>query len=401
MIAWGDGQTSVGMITPVGSAFDVTGTNTYAAPGSDTITVTVSRIIDNEVVTATATAFVVAPTLSPTGTTITAVAGAPFTGIVASFSDANPQPAPAGYSVSVAWGDTQSSVGTVEATGPGSFIVVGTHVYGTTSTSEPVVVTITRIINGQTVMANSSAVVVNAPSVLSGQLDPLSDTGVSNTDGITAINQPAFIGTAMPYAIVQLYARRSDQAQPVLLGQAVANANGAWNLAVGALPDGVYQFSASEIPPTGLPSPMVALTPGSVIIDTVPPVVLAVIAQHGSSVVSVAVRDVLSGLDPTSVTNPANYALLVTHGARIHPSTVTIVPNAMVRPGDPVTVALQFDRAVRIHEGQTIAVGAISDLAGNRLPREYFHIGIVGGGLPAAQSSVRGAARIHHRFRRV
>ncbi len=399
-IAWGDGHTSIGTITPDGSAFDVTGTNTYAAPGSDTITVTVIRIIDNQMAAATSSAVVVAPSLTASGTTIVATAGQPFTGTTAVFTDAVPQPVPTGYSASIAWGDGQTSVGTVMANAQGSFDVVGTHVYGAPSSSQSVTVTIVRVANGQTVMATSAAVVVNAPSALSGQLDPQSDTGVSGTDGITSINQPAFTGTALPYAIVQLFGRRSDQAQPVFLGQAVANANGAWSLSVGALPDGVYAFSASQIPPTGLPSPMVALTPGSVTIDTVPPTVLGVTFVPGTRLIDVVLKDALSGLDLASVANPANYALLGPHGTRIHPSSVTIVPNATVRPGDPITAALQFSTAVRPHAGQIVALAGISDLAGNRLRREYVRSSPGNGQPSAAQASGHLAARLHRQERR-
>jgi hypothetical protein len=394
-IAWGNGITSVGTISPRGSAFDVTGSNTYAAPGSDTITVTIIRLIDNQMATTTSNAIVVAPSLIATGTTIVAVAGQSFTGTVALLSDANPQPAPAGYSVSIAWGDGQSSIGTVMAAAPGSFNVIGTHIYGAPSSSESVVVTITRLANGQSVTATSSAIVVTAPYSLSGQLNPLSDTGVSNSDGITAINQPTFNGTAVPYAIVELFSRRSDQAQPVLLGQAIADANGAWNVTVGALPDGVYTFSATEIPPTGLPTTMVSLTPGSVVIDTIPPVVVAAHSQQTSELITVVLRDYISGLNPASLMNPANYALLGLHGARIHPSTVTIVPNAMVRSTDPITVALQFSGARRIHGGRTIALGGINDLAGNRLQREYVKTS-VNDPSTAGQHFRRLAARARH-----
>jgi hypothetical protein len=395
-IVWGDGHTSIGMILPNGSAFDVSGTNTYTAAGSRMVTVTVVRLIDNQMATATTNAVVLTPSLSASGTTITAVAGQLFNGAVASFTDANPQPAPSGYSASISWGDGQSSVGTVAATGPEAFSVSSTHGYAAPSSNLPVLVTITRIADGQTVTANSTAVVVTAPSSLTGKLSPISDTGVLNTDGITAINQPEFTGTAIPYAIVQLYGRRSDQAQPVLLGQAIANAQSMWSLSVGALPDGVYSFSVVEIPPTGLPTQMFPVSPGSVTIDTVPPAVVSATAPQNSGLVFVVFKDVLTGLDLTSLTNPAKYALLGPHGSRFHPSSVTIVSNATVRPGDPVTVALQFSFARRSHAGQTIALGGIADLAANRLPREYIKVAPASDGPIAAGRVGRVHLRIRH-----
>jgi hypothetical protein len=257
-------------------------------------------------------------------------------------------------------------------------------------------VTITRLANGQSVTATSSAVVVNAPSTLSGQLNPLSDTGVSDTDGITAINQPTFNGTAQPYAIVEFFGRRSDQAQPVLLDQAIANANGAWNITVGALPDGVYTFSVTETPPTGLPTTPVPVTPESLVIDTVPPVVVAAHSQQSSGWITVLLKDYFSGLNSASLINPNNYALLIAQGRRIRPSNVTIVPNATVRPTDPITVALQFNVARRIHAGRVIALGGINDLAGNRLRREYVKASPADDPPSAVLTRARIAPRAHH-----
>ena len=395
-IAWGDGHTSAGTIAPNGNGgFNVSGTNTYAAPGTDSITVTVTRLIDNQAATATSKAVVVAPSLTALGTTIVATAGQSFTGTVATFSDATPQAVPGDYQASIAWGDGLTSAGTVTANGQGGFNVTGTHVYGAPSSSESIVVTIVRASDGLTVTANSTGVVVNASYALSGHLDPLSDTGVSNTDGITSINQPTFDGTAVPYAIVQFFARRSDQAQPVLLGQAIANANGVWHLAVGALPDGVYSISLLQIPPDGLPSAMASA--GQVVIDTKSPTIISATIGRHSGQVAITFQDNLSGLDPTSLTNPANYAFVRHHGPRLQPSSVTVVPNATVATSDPVTVLLRFNVPPKDLTGRTVALGGITDLAGNPLGHQYVKLTPVGHGSPDA----RHAARVHHGMRRV
>ena len=59
--------------------------------------------------------------LTATGTTITAVQGTPFTGVVASFTDADPNGVAGDYSASIYWGDGQTSTGTVTANGSGGF----------------------------------------------------------------------------------------------------------------------------------------------------------------------------------------------------------------------------------------------------------------------------------------
>jgi len=399
-IAWGDGHTTAGVIVTNATNLSVDGANTYAVPGTYPVTVT---IVGTGGSTASgqgqATIAAVAPLA--TKTTITAIAGVPFTGVVASFTDSYPSLTAASYNSSITWGDGHSTPGTVEANGQGGFNVIGTNVYQTPSTTPlTVVVTIVRDVDGNTVTVNSSASVVNGSYVLSGHLDPLSDTGASDTDGITAINQPTFDGTALPYAIVQLFGRRSDQAQPVLLGQAVTSVAGIWQLAVGALPDGVYQFSVAQIPPTGLPTTMAPLTPGIVVIDTVPPTALSAAFQPNSGQINVAFKGDLSGLNSTSLTNPLNYALLGRHKSRIHPSSVTIVPNTSVRSTDAVTVTLQFKGVGKLHQGQTIALGGITDLAGKQLPKEYLKVTQVASGVSGAQQTIRMSTRLLHRGQR-
>ncbi len=401
IIAWGNGHTSVGTIAPNATGgFNVTGTNTYAATGTDSVTVTVTRLTNNQSATATTTAVVVAPTITATGTTIVATAGQTFTGTVAIFSDSTPGTIPADYHASISWGNGQSSVGTIVANATGGFNVVGTTYFGSASSGEMILVTIVRNSDGATATANSTGIVVSATATLGGELDPLSDTGVSNTDGVTAINFPSFIGTATPYAVIQFYSRGVSQAQPVLLGQAVANNLGQWNFAVGALPDGAYTFSVAQIPTNGPPSPMVLLTPGNVIIDTVPPTVVAKSGSSKTRQIAITFKDNLSGLDRTTISNPMNFALVGPHGSRIHPTSVTIVPNATVVSTDPVTVTLQFNQLPKNHTHEKVALGGITDLAGNGLKREYVNVPITSAG-HSATHALRLSARPRHKTHHV
>ncbi len=400
-IAWGDGHTTIGSIASNGGGgFNVTGTNTYSAAGTQSVMVTITRLIGNQSATATSSAVVVAPSITASGTTIVATAGQTFTGTVAAFSDATPGAVPSDYHASIAWGNGQSSVGTVAANGTGGFNVVGTTVFGTPSSGESIVVTIVRNSDGATATANSTGVVVSAPSTLSGQLDPLSDTGVSNTDGVTAINYPSFFGTATPYAVIQFYGRLSDQAQPVLLGQAVANALGGWNFAVGALPDGAYMFSVTQIPTNGPPSAMTPLTPFPVIIDTVSPLVVATSGSTNTAQIGIVFKDNLSGMDRSTISNPANYALVGPHGGRIHPTSVAIVPNATVAPSDPVTVILQFSQLPKDRAHLKVALGGITDVAGNALGQELVTVPMTRS-VHSSMSALRLAARTRHKTRHV
>src|SRR5262249_17418400 len=78
-VAWGDGHTSVGTVAPNGGGgFSISGTNTYAATGSQTVMVTIARTIDNQRATAITDAVVVAPSPTAIGVPIVATAGQPF-----------------------------------------------------------------------------------------------------------------------------------------------------------------------------------------------------------------------------------------------------------------------------------------------------------------------------------
>jgi hypothetical protein len=68
------------------------------------------------------------PTITATGTSITATAGQSFTKTVASFSDPDTAAKPSDYSASINWGDGSTSVGTISGTAS-KFTVTGTHTY--------------------------------------------------------------------------------------------------------------------------------------------------------------------------------------------------------------------------------------------------------------------------------
>jgi hypothetical protein len=378
-IDWGDGHATTGSIVASGQGgYTVSGTNTYTAVGTNTVTVTVVRAIDNQTGTATSKAIVVAPSLTAQGTTITATAGQPFTGAVASFTDSTPQTTPANYQATIAWGDGHSTSGTITANGRGGFDVSGTNVYQAMSTAPKITVTILRIADGLAVTASSTAIIAQQTNALTGQLAPASNTGAASIAPITAINQPTIVGTATPFAIVNVFARRSDQAQPVALGQAVTDVNGLWQVTIGPLPDGSYALTASETPPAGQATPMVALTPGSrLTIDTQPPAVLSAHYSPQPSRITVVLKDSFTGLALASVTNPVNYALLGAGQPRLHPSAVTMEPSASVRASNPVTVTLQFAglSVPRSRFGRLrLALGKLTDLAGNPVSSQFVRV---------------------------
>ncbi len=92
--------------------------------------------------------------LSASGTPISATAGSPFSGPVATITDNDPTALAGDFTASINWGDGTSTFGTVGGSG-GTFTVTGSHTWGTAG-SFPVQVAITKV-NGRTTAADTTA----------------------------------------------------------------------------------------------------------------------------------------------------------------------------------------------------------------------------------------------------
>ena len=75
------------------------------------------------------TAVVADAALAATGAIVRPVAGAPFRGVVASFTDADPNGTAADFSGTISWGDGTTSAGTIAANGRGGFTVSASTTY--------------------------------------------------------------------------------------------------------------------------------------------------------------------------------------------------------------------------------------------------------------------------------
>jgi hypothetical protein len=322
-----------------------------------------------------------------TGATITPSLGQPFTGTVASFNDSYTGLTASSYSAVITWGDGHNTPGQIVSNGTGGYNVVGSNTYASAPASGSSKVQVTRLVDGETATANFQ-VSVNAPSAtFSGALDPASDTGVSNTDGITSINQPTFRGTATPYAIVQLLARPQGQSDLVSLGQTVAGPDGQWSLTVGPMLDGAYSIFANVAPPQSFPLQVVPLSPNNqIVIDTVGPSVVSVVNDRRNHQILVSFQDQLSGLDLATLANPGNYTLLGPHPSRVAPPTVRLVPSAAVLTNDPQMVAIDTHSPFPVR-GLRIVPGGIKDIAGNPL-NGLFSGRFPSGGHPQGSSFV-------------
>ena len=149
----------------VAGGFEVIGANTYANPGNYATQVTIvdiggARASVNGMATVAANGD--AP-LTPISVTFHATEQTTFSGLVAGFTDADPNGQAADYSASIDWGDGSRSLGTVsaDASTPGQFDVLATHGY-LVAGSYPVTVNLSDR-EGATAVATSTAVIETRP----------------------------------------------------------------------------------------------------------------------------------------------------------------------------------------------------------------------------------------------
>ncbi len=177
MIVWGDASSSAGTISASGGGFSVTGGHTYTEEGAYTATVI---ILDaGSSATVTSTVQVADASLTAAGRSITATEGAVFTGLVASFTDADPVGTAGDYSAAISWGDGSSSTEAVSASG-GGFNVIGSHTYGEEG-SYAVTVVVTDV-GGSSATAGGAAQVADAPLTAAG-----TTTTTTEGAGFTAV----------------------------------------------------------------------------------------------------------------------------------------------------------------------------------------------------------------------
>ncbi|HTD23143.1 MAG TPA: hypothetical protein VK738_10845 [Terriglobales bacterium] len=128
LINWGDGSSSAGTVSANASGgFNVLGTHTYIATGGHTATITIHDV-GGSMTTATSNVKDDFP-LTATGRRLHVRLGAPFSLVVASFTDADPSPSIGNFTASIDWGDgTAPTLGIITKSGP-VFNVSGNHAY--------------------------------------------------------------------------------------------------------------------------------------------------------------------------------------------------------------------------------------------------------------------------------
>jgi hypothetical protein len=142
---------------PILVTYSTTATTTSPV-GSYPIVPTVSdngtgALINYSVATTNGTLTVIAAPLTAKGTPITAIAGAPFSGAVATFTDPNPLGNASSYTAVITWPDNSTSPGTVVANPNGGFIISGSYTFAAPGTYS-VRVQVSRVL-GATIQATA------------------------------------------------------------------------------------------------------------------------------------------------------------------------------------------------------------------------------------------------------
>jgi photosystem II stability/assembly factor-like uncharacterized protein/PKD repeat protein len=381
-IDWGDGHvsfgsvaldtsaattTSVGGTTPAPPAFVVSGLNTFAEEGQYAINVTITDSVGQAGPTATTQANVAdAPLRSGVGFAISAVAGASFSGPVASFADSYTGAPVADFTATINWGDGSPVVlgnGTIsQPGGPGTpFVVSGIHTYANAAASIPVAVTVND--------AGGSAIAIGAGAHV--QVALTGGVNASSVNGaVSRTVQPQFSGQAEPGATVQLMANGAN------VGVTTATPQGTWSITSRALADGTYGFTAEVLGANN--STVVQSVPVSspLVVDTTGPSVVGVSLDAVGQTLHVTLRDTGSGLNMAGANYAGNFQLQLPAGrglATFRSTGLTVTPGA---PGSgEVTVNVSYALGRRVRPGGyvvTVMGNYITDLAGNSLVERTF-----------------------------
>ena len=378
-INWGDGDISPGTVTAgTNGTFVVSGTETFANAGNFAVTVTILNTGDPNPGTFSIPAVIADAATTASGVSFSTVVGQAFSGQVASFTNANQYAMASQFVASIEWGDGTASTGVVGGSG-GNFVVTGTHVYAQAGTDLPITVTIDHQLPGG--LTGTSAIATGTARVLApltGGLSPLSDTGVSNTDGVTNNNTPTFIGTGQPDATVKIYAApTSNPTAYALIGTGTISSSGSWSIQSNPLGDGSYQTIAAMIDPaTNSVAQGLLLTPRPLTIVTVGPTIAGVSLNARTGILSIAFQPGLGGFDVAGLVNRGNYVLGLPNNQGVVQNFASTGITFASGPNGQLIANLSYNLGgARFKTGGyvvTVHAAGITDLAGNSLIERHF-----------------------------
>jgi len=436
-INWGDGSTSTltsvppVVITssgsPAGVVFSISGAHAYLEAGSYQITVTATdkggaTTIANaeaDVADAPLSAGLPQPAVAqdePTIFPLPVFAPPLFSGPVAYFIDVNPMP-PTGsstiadFTATIDWGDgtphTTGTIGTAVVGGGGGipgltvYSVSGSHTYADStvngSPGHPTIqVLVTDDDGSQLTVKNTNVSVADNSIKLAGILNPGSDSGSSNSDHITKVNQPDFVGTSEAFSHVSLFATATGGGPVTPIGLVQAGSDGSWNIkSTVALADGSYTITATAVDQFGVtttPAPVTITS--NLVIDTVGPVITGMFFNRLNGEVDFTIKDPnpASGIWVNTILDAANYQLTKVHANKAYPGKwiVTNVSETPVAAPDSYNVAVTFNSGKALRGGfylftirdSTSGKSSVQDIAGNHLDGEFYGSFPSGNGIP-------------------
>ncbi len=418
-INWGDGSTmSAGTIAFTGTStvggvtvndYNITGTHTYLVGGTYTTSVILTDLggTFNSVVggipvtldplapiTGTGASVIVsalAPGSPPTAVTATAGILLPLTPLV-TFTDGPAPLSPSDYIATIDWGDGTGLSGGTISFAAGVFTISGRHDYSNV-TGTPY--TITVAVAGDSQQLTETAPVTVLVTPLNGKLSPQSDSGVSNSVGITNVTTPTFEGDTAPGATVNVFAAPSGSAMlpGSLIASGTADSAGVWSATVYTpLADGTYTTTAEVVNDSSTILATASL--GTVVIDNVGPVISNLTFDRFSDTVTVTYQDNLSGLDYASIANSSFYHMSAKPLASdvpvpklLLPTSILITPGAT--PSSPEVVQVVFNNGHAVRGGRYLieidsGTGdtGIQDIADNALDGNFYGVFPSGDAIP-------------------
>ena len=393
VVDWGDGSApTAATVTTSGSSLAIgSGGHNFATPGTYTVSVTVYDAPYLVVGQADYSVAVQAPTVQvttgltgrdnvPTGDWTVATVSVPV-------YFQSPGLDYRGYSANVDYGDGSATVPATlsPASHPGATgfaVQTSGHVYAVPGTYTLSV----AIRDGAGVIVGTDSATVDVtdpptpvPGITSGRLSPQSDSGVSDSDGITNITTPTFVGNATGGSVVQVFETPTgSSASPVLIAAGVANDAGAWSATVVNAPmtDGSYQITAVATNSGGSESASL----GTVVIDTVAPVITNIVFNRLDGEMQVFYQDNLSGVSLTDLSNGANYQLTarplnnkIPVRKVIIPTSISVIPAAGASGIDKAIILFNHGKPLRGgHYTIQIFAAGITDIAGNALDGRFY-----------------------------
>jgi hypothetical protein len=186
---------------------------------------------------------------------------------------------------------------------------------------------------------------------------------VSQVDGITHSATVTFVGTAPAGTTVQLFAQRSAELTPLMIGQTASDATGHWQVSASRPDDGSYAISARY---SGGESGFGQVSPlTSIVVDTLAPRITAATYNKKSGQVTVTFAD-STGLDLASLATSTYFVARMGKGAKSPPLTLA----GFQRVGTQqvtFTVARGKSRSHPTNISLQVVSGGIRDVAGNGL----------------------------------